>query len=141
MSDHTLQEKLEATAKQAANTSYSPYSHFAVGAAILTRDGRIFAGANIENASFGLTNCAERTAIFKAVSEGCTRIDAIAVVAGSPGPVPPCGACRQVMAEFCRPDTPVYLGNLAGTSESWTVGRLLPGAFSSADLQQRQQQQ
>ena len=70
MSDHTLQEKLEATAKQAANTSYSPYSHFAVGAAILTSDGRIFAGANIENASFGLTNCAERTAIFKAISEG-----------------------------------------------------------------------
>ena len=68
MSDHTLQEKLEATAKQAAKTSYSPYSHFPVGAAILTSDGRIFSGGNIENASFGLTNCAERTAIFKAIS-------------------------------------------------------------------------
>lgn len=104
MSDHTLQEKLEATAKQAANTSYSPYSHFAVGAAILTSDGRIFAGANIENASFGLTNCAERTAIFKAISEGATEITQVVVYTPTGEPTTPCGACRQVIREFGKAD-------------------------------------
>jgi len=135
-----MQSHLLAEALEARRNAHAPYSGFCVGAAVFA-GGRVYRGCNVENASYGLTNCAERTAIFKAVSEGCTRIDAIAVVANSPGPVPPCGACRQVMAEFCGPDTPVYLGNLGGVSESWTVGRLLPGAFSSADLQQRQQQQ
>ena len=104
MSDHTLQKKLEATAKQAAQTSYSPYSHFAVGAAILTSDGRIFAGANIENASFGLTNCAERTAIFKAISEGATEITQVVVYTPTGEPTTPCGACRQVIREFGKAD-------------------------------------
>ena len=102
MSDHTLQEKLEATAKQAAKTSYSPYSHFPVGAAILTSDGRIFSGGNIENASFGLTNCAERTAIFKAISEGATEITHVVVYTPTDTPTTPCGACRQVIREFGR---------------------------------------
>ena len=84
----------------ARETSYSPYSHFGVGAALLCEDGRIYEGCNIENASYGLTNCAERTAIFKAVSEGQTKFKALAVVADTEGPCAPCGACRQVISEF-----------------------------------------
>lgn len=128
-------EKLLQLAKEARQQAYVPYSKFPVGAAIITKDGKVYQGCNIENASFGLTNCAERTAIFKAVSEGETAFEAIAVIADTTGPVSPCGACRQVMVEFCEPTMPVYLTNLNGDVQQTTVGELLPGAFTTEDLQ------
>ncbi|MEC0235548.1 cytidine deaminase [Paenibacillus kribbensis] len=129
MKDQLIQEALEAR-KQA----YIPYSNFQVGAAVLGNDGTIYSGCNVENASYGLCNCAERTAIFKMVSEGCRKIDAIAVVADTEGPVSPCGACRQVISEFAHSDTKIYLTNLHGNTEEWTMEKLLPGAFRPADL-------
>lgn len=128
-------EKLLQLAKEARQQAYVPYSKFPVGAAIITKDGKVYQGCNIENASFGLTNCAERTAIFKAVSEGETAFEAITVIADTTGPVSPCGACRQVMVEFCEPTMPVYLTNLNGDVQQTTVGELLPGAFTTEDLQ------
>ncbi|WP_028399240.1 cytidine deaminase [Ectobacillus panaciterrae] len=122
---------------QAREKAYVPYSKFKVGAALLTKDGKVYTGCNIENASYGLTNCAERTALFKAVSEGDLEFSAIAVVADTAGPVPPCGACRQVMVELCKPDTKVYLTNLKGDVQETTVAELLPGAFSSEDLNEQ----
>jgi cytidine deaminase len=129
MKDQLIQEALEAR-KQA----YIPYSKFQVGAAVLGSDGTIYRGCNVENASYGLSNCAERTAIFKMVSEGCRQMDAIAIVADTEGPVSPCGACRQVISEFAHKDTKVYLTNLHGNTEEWTVAQLLPGAFQPDDL-------
>jgi cytidine deaminase len=120
-------------ARKARSQAYVPYSNFPVGAALLTRDGRVFLGCNVENASYGLGCCAERTAIFKAVSEGAREFVAIAVVADTPGPVSPCGACRQVMAEFA-PDMTVLLGNMGDAMAQTTVAGLLPGAFSRKDL-------
>ena len=99
MSKDRLQE-LEAEAKSASGHSYSPYSDFAVGAAVLTGDGQVFSGANVENASFGLTNCAERTAIFKAVADGARAIELVVVYTPTSEPTTPCGACRQVIREF-----------------------------------------
>lgn len=128
-------EKLLQLAKQAREHAHVPYSKFPVGAAVLTKDGTVYQGCNIENASFGLTNCAERTVIFKAVSEGQKAFEAIAVIADTEGPVSPCGACRQVMVEFCEPTMPVYLTNLNGDVQQTTVGELLPGAFTTEDLQ------
>lgn len=118
----------------ARDNAYTPYSKFNVGAALLTEDGEVFLGCNIENASLGLTNCAERTAIFKAVSEGKRKFTALAVSGDTEGPISPCGACRQVIAEFCAPTTPVYLTNLKGDVTETTLGELLPGAFSPEDL-------
>lgn len=120
-------------AEKAMKYAYVPYSNFQVGAAVLTKKGT-FTGCNIENASYGLTNCAERTAIFKAISEGAEKIDAIAVTANTTDPIPPCGACRQVMVEFCERDTKIYLSNLDGDVAMHTVGELLPGAFEAADM-------
>ena len=114
--------------------AYTPYSNFKVGAAVLTEDDTIYTGCNIENASYGATNCAERTALFKAVSEGDKEFVAIAIVADTKRPVPPCGACRQVMVELCKQDTKVYLSNLHGDVQETTVGELLPGAFLAEDL-------
>ncbi len=114
--------------------AYAPYSHFQVGAAIVTKEGKIYKGCNIENASYGLTNCAERTAIFKAVSEGQKEFTMLAIVADTDGPVSPCGACRQVIAEFCDPNMPVILANLKGDIRETTVKELLPFAFSSEDI-------
>jgi cytidine deaminase len=114
--------------------AYAPYSRFQVGAAIVTKDGKIYKGCNIENASYGLTNCAERTAIFKAVSEGQKEFAMLAIVADTDGPVSPCGACRQVIAEFCDPNMPVILTNLKGDIRETTVKELLPFAFSSEDI-------
>ncbi|MED4203674.1 cytidine deaminase [Neobacillus mesonae] len=119
---------------EARKKAYTPYSNFQVGAAVLTKNNHVFRGCNIENASFGLTNCAERTAIFKAVSEGNQEIEAIVVVGDTEGPISPCGACRQVMAEFCDQDTKVILANLNGAIEETTIAELLPGFFSSKDL-------
>ena len=114
--------------------AYVPYSKFPVGAALLTKDGKIFSGCNIENASYSLTNCAERTAIFKAVSEGIRDFEKLIVTANTTGPVSPCGACRQVIAEFCKPEMPVILTNITGDVFETTVDELLPGAFTEKDM-------
>lgn len=119
---------------EARKKAYTPYSHFQVGAAVLTKDNHVYQGCNIENASYGLANCAERTAIFKAVSEGNKEIDTIVVVADTDGPVSPCGACRQVMAEFFDHDTKIILANLNGEKVETTIDELLPGSFSAKDL-------
>jgi cytidine deaminase len=122
---------LLALARSAREQAYAPYSNFLVGAALLTRDGRRFSGCNVENASYGLCNCAERTALFNAIAAGCRPGDfaAIAVIADTDAPVSPCGACRQVMAELCGDAMPVLLANLHGDSEQTSVGALLPGSF------------
>ena len=125
-------QKLMDCAIKARENAYSPYSHFAVGAALLCEDGTLFEGCNIENASYGLTNCAERTAIFKAVSEGHIKFKALAVVADTEGPCAPCGACRQVMAEFKIPL--IILGNLMGNIKIVTIEELLPFSFSECDV-------
>ena len=125
-------QKLMDCAIKARENAYSPYSHFAVGAALLCEDGTLVEGCNIENASYGLTNCAERTAIFKAVSEGHTKFKALAVVADTEGPCAPCGACRQVMAEFKIPL--IIMGNLMGNIKIVTIEELLPFSFSECDV-------
>lgn len=125
-------------AKKARAHAYVPYSHFQVGAAILTKSGKVFTGFNIENAAYSLCNCAERTAIFKAFSEGEKDYEALAVAADSARPVPPCGACRQVMSELCPPDMKVILSNLNGGVKVTTVGELLPDAFLSEDMKENE---
>ena len=125
-------QKLMDCAIKARENAYSPYSHFAVGAALLCEDGTLYEGCNIENASYGLTNCAERTAIFKAVSEGHIKFKALAVVADTEGPCAPCGACRQVMAEFKIPL--IIMGNLMGNIKILTIEELLPFSFSECDV-------
>ncbi|OEH86161.1 cytidine deaminase [Desulfuribacillus stibiiarsenatis] len=122
------QELIQA-ALEAMEKAYAPYSKFSVGAAILTAKGNIYKGCNIENASYGLTNCAERTAIFKAVSEGEREVVAVSVAGATEEPISPCGACRQVLVEFCKPETPVYLTNVKGDVLETTVAGLLPYAF------------
>ena len=128
-------------AEAARESAYAPYSNFCVGAALLARDGRVFTGCNIENAAYTPSNCAERTAFFKAVSEGVRAFDAIAIVGGKRGEVAdfcaPCGVCRQVMAEFCDADFRVILGNSQKLSLH-TLGELLPYAFSPKDLEQQE---
>ena len=121
-------------AKQARERAYVPYSKFKVGAALLTKDGKVYGGCNIENASYGLCNCAERTALFKAYSEGDHEYAMLAVVADTKRPVPPCGACRQVIVELCDPNMPVILANMKGDVQETTVKELLPGAFLKEDL-------
>ena len=116
----------------ARDKAYAPYSRFLVGAALLTHDGRVFAGCNVENASYGLCNCAERTAFFAAIAAGCRLGDFshLAVVADSDAPVSPCGACRQVMLELGGPQLVVIQANLRGSITQSTAGALLPGAFT-----------
>ncbi|MCP1123461.1 MULTISPECIES: cytidine deaminase [Bacillus] len=114
--------------------AYIPYSKFPVGAALVTKDGKIYTGCNIENASYGLCNCAERTAIFKAVSEGERDFSYLVITGNTDGPISPCGACRQVIAEFCDPQMPVLLTNQKGDEKEVTVESLLPGGFSINDL-------
>ena len=122
---------LLALAHSARAMAYAPYSRFLVGAVVQTRDGRQFSGCNVENASYGLCNCAERTALFSAMAAGCRPGDfaALAVIADTPDPVSPCGACRQVMAELCDGDMPVLLANLGGATQQTSVAALLPGSF------------
>ncbi|MGI6149672.1 MAG: cytidine deaminase [Firmicutes bacterium] len=122
-------------ARKAREAAYVPYSRFKVGAAVMTTDGRVFTGCNIENAAYSPTNCAERTAIFKAVSEGARDFAALAVIADTEEPCPPCGVCRQVISEFFPETAVVYLGNLKGEVRETTIAELLPGAFSKKDLQ------
>lgn len=127
-------EKLIQEAKAAREKAYVPYSKFKVGAALLTVDGKIYQGCNIENAAYSVTNCAERTALFKAFSEGERNFSVLAVVADTERPVPPCGACRQVISELCPKDMKVVLTNLQGIVREYNVEELLPGAFSAEDL-------
>lgn len=124
-------DDLLSLARDARDMAYAPYSRFLVGAALLARDGRQFSGCNVENASYGLCNCAERTALFSAIAAGCRPGDfmALAVIADTPAPVSPCGACRQVMSELCGDDMPVLLTNLQGHVQQTTVAALLPGSF------------
>lgn len=117
-------------AREAAAHAYCPYSSYPVGAAVLVADGQVYTGCNVENTSYGLSNCAERTAIFKAVSAGCREFTALAVVGGTERAASPCGACRQVLAEFCVPEMPVFFAKLNGDDVvASTVGELLPFAF------------
>lgn len=120
-------EELIEIARRYREHSYSPYSCFKVGAAVLTAGGKVYGGCNIENSSYGLTNCAERTAIFKAVSEGEREFEALAVIADTAGPCSPCGACRQVMADFRIPR--IIMANLRGEVKTVSLAELLPFAF------------
>lgn len=115
--------------------AYVPYSNFRVGAALLTKDGQIYRGCNIENAAYTPTNCAERTAFFKAVSEGHHEFSAIAITGDADDYLYPCGVCRQVMAEFCNPDTfKIILVNNEDDWAEFTLKELLPGGFTKEDL-------
>lgn len=129
-----LIEKLIKKAIEMLNFSYVPYSNFHVGAALLTSEGEIYTGCNIENAAYGPSNCAERTAIFKAVSEGKKNFEAIAVVGGKNGKIedfcPPCGVCRQVLAEFCKKDFEIVLAKSTNEYKIMTLEQLLPESFS-----------
>ena len=118
---------------KAKENAYVPYSNFRVGAALLTKNGKVYTGCNIENASYGATNCAERTAIFKAVSEGEREFEAIAINADTDDMTFPCGICRQVIIEFSR-DIKLYISNKSGEYKEYSIGELLPGAFTSDDL-------
>jgi len=131
-------KELCAQAIRAMERSYAPYSGYRVGAALLTADGTVYTGCNIENASYTPTICAERTAVFKAVSEGARQFTAIAVAGGKDGVIsgafPPCGVCRQVMAEFCSPDFPILVVTGEDTFVRYTLGELLPNGFGPAHL-------
>jgi cytidine deaminase len=127
-------EELIEEAKKARNKAYVPYSKFPVGAALLVSSGKVYHGCNIENAAYSMCNCAERTALFKAYSEGDKEYLMLAVVADTARPVPPCGACRQVISELCKRDMKIILTNLNGDIRLLTVEELLPGAFSAEDL-------
>jgi cytidine deaminase len=124
--------KLLRAAAATAKKAHAPYSKFRVGSALLASDGRIFTGCNVENASYGLTICAERNAIFAAVAAGRKKFKAVAIVASGKQMPYPCGACRQVLAEFCGPDTKVYIAPIRDLKhyESTTLGTLLPKTFS-----------
>lgn len=139
MITNELKIELFDKAKTMLNFSYAPYSHFHVGVALLTKDGKIYTGCNIENAAYGPSNCAERTAFFKAVSEGILKFDAIMVVGGPNGKIkdfcPPCGVCRQVMMEFCNPDEfKIFLAKSKDDIVEYTLKELLPLGFGNADL-------
>lgn len=121
-------------AREALNFAYAPYSNFPVAACLVTKNGTTYTGVNIENLSYGLTNCAERTAVFKAVSEGHTEFSHLVVVAKTAKPISPCGACRQVLAEFCSPNMPVTLVGEDGALITTTVEALLPYTFSNEKL-------
>lgn len=126
-------DALIAEAKQFRENAYAPYSNFRVGAALRATSGRIFGGCNVENATYGLTVCAERVAIFKAISEGERGFDAIAVVTDADALTPPCGACRQLIWEFCG-DIPVILYNLKGKTETIQMRDLFPKPFDSSNF-------
>ena len=119
---------------EAKENAYVPYSNFRVGAALLTKSGKIYTGCNIENVSYGATNCAERTAVFKAVSEGEKEFQAIAINGDNGDYLPPCGICRQVLSEFADDSLKVILANSAEDYKVIALGELLPGAFSSKNL-------
>ncbi len=129
-------ELLIKLAREARENAYVPYSKFKVGAAILTKDGRVFKGANIENASYPLCMCAERNAIYHAMNNGLKKEDfvALAITGQTTGPISPCGACRQVISELFPSDAPIYLTNLTDAFKETTAAELLPFAFDDSDL-------
>jgi cytidine deaminase len=126
-------ESLITAARQARENAHAKFSNFKVGAALRTSSGKTYGGCNVENATYGLTVCAERVAIFKAISEGERRFDAIAVVTDTNSLTPPCGACRQLIWEFCG-DVPVIMSNLQGKSEVLQMSALFPKPFDSSHL-------
>lgn len=125
----TPMARLAAAAREVRRRAYAPYSRFRVGAAV-SADGVIHLGCNVENASYGLTVCAERAAVLAAVSAGARRIDAVAVASGTATPTPPCGMCLQTLAEFAGPELPVVLAGARGARVETTLGALLPRAFT-----------
>jgi len=127
-------DELVAAARAVRPHAYAPYSRFLVGAAVRAGSGKVYAGANVENASYGLALCAERSAVAAAVAAGETRIEAVAVVTVTAPPAAPCGMCRQVLAEFAGDGVPIVLVNEAGGREETTLGALLPRAFRRPDL-------
>ncbi len=136
--DSQIQELLK-TALSMRKMSYTPYSHFNVGAALLSADGKIYTGCNIENASYTPTNCAERTAFFKAVSEGVKDFTAIAIAGGKEDATeldycPPCGVCRQVMSEFCKDDFKIFLVKSETEYKEYTLTELVPERFTPNNL-------
>ena len=129
------QQELLRLAREARDHSYSPYSHYGVGAALLTKDGVVYQGCNIENASFTPTICAERTAFFKAIFDGVRHFEAIAVIGTGEMPAHPCGVCRQVMAEFCDADFLIITSNRDGSEVvTETLDQMLPHRFGPKDL-------
>jgi cytidine deaminase len=126
-------ESLIQTAIRAREHARAPFSKFKVGAAIEDENGRVFTGCNIENATYGLTMCAERVAVFKAISEGAGKLERVAVVADTESLTPPCGACRQVLWEFCG-DATLTLGNLAGQIETMSLKEIFPRPFDASYL-------
>ena len=130
-------EELVGQALAAMKFAYVPYSGFTVGAALLTKSGKVYLGCNIENAAYGPSNCAERTAIFTAVFEGKREFEAIAVVGGKDGVArdffPPCGVCRQVMLEFCGPDFKIYMGKQDGTYKTVKLADFMPYGFRASE--------
>ena len=129
---------LFALAKDAMKNSYAPYSEYNVGAVLLCKNGNVYKGCNIENASYSLTNCAERTALFSAIANGENEFEAICVVGGKNGEITdfamPCGACRQALAEFCDADFKVYVGISEDNIKEFTLGELLPYSFNKSKL-------
>ncbi|WP_281725880.1 cytidine deaminase [Lachnoclostridium phocaeense] len=141
MTETKIQELIETAAAQLA-FSYTPYSHFKVGAALLAKNGRVYTGCNIENAAYTPTNCAERTAIFKAVSEGVREFEAICIVGGPEGRIvdytPPCGVCRQVMMEFCQPEEfQIILAKGKDDYQIYKLKDLMPQGFGPGNLEER----
>lgn len=133
--DEKTKQKLFKAAKKAQKNAYVPYSNFPLGAAVLTEDGSIYNGANIENSSFSLTNCAERSAIFSAVSDGKEKIEALLIVSSTSNPVTPCGACRQVINEFADGEIEIIMMTEEGEELTMTNLELLPGAFSDESME------
>jgi len=132
-------KELFTIAKHMLNFSYAPYSNFKVGAALITKDGKIFTGCNVENAAYGPSNCAERTAFFKAISEGELSFEGIMIVGGPNGIIKdycaPCGVCRQVMMEFCNPETfSIFLAKDENDIIEYKLKNLMPLGFGNADL-------
>jgi len=128
-----MSDMLIAAAMDVRENAHAPFSKFKVGSAVLDESGRIFTGCNVENATYGLTVCAERVAIFKAISEGARKFTRVAVVADTDTLTPPCGACRQILWEFCG-DVELVLANLQGKSETIRLGALFPRAFDASFL-------
>ena len=136
-SENAVHKELIDAARKAADNAYAPYSNFRVGAAVKCSSGDVFAGCNVENASYGLTMCAERNAIFAAVAQGHQSFDTLMVYSPLKSLISPCGACRQVIVEFMPPEGKIVLANDYGDVEHWTVGELMPGAFTPASLKEK----
>lgn len=132
--EQETKERLIQAALAARDKAYVPYSNYRVGAALLTKEGKIITGCNVENASYGLSNCAERTAIFKAISEGERDFAGLAVAVYGKKAASPCGACRQVIREFFADDAEIILVNEEGQGSVFTIAQLLPGAFTGEDM-------